>query len=57
MCRALEERFWEEDDDAVYVKTWTRPVCIGDWVWIGGGAIPAAVQNMRITMEHQLPMY
>ena len=26
-------------DGAVYVKTWTQPVRIGDGVWIGGGAI------------------
>ena len=38
-AKETSERFWEEDDGAVYVKTWTQPVRIGDGVWIGGGAI------------------
>ena len=33
------ERFWEDENGAAYVKTWTQPVHIGDYVWIGGGAI------------------
>lgn len=33
------DRFWEEPDRTMAVKTWTKPVHIGDYVWIGGGAI------------------
>lgn len=33
------ERFWEEEDGTMAIKTWTEPVSIGDYVWIGGGAI------------------
>lgn len=33
------ERFWEEEDGTMAIKTWAEPVSIGDYVWIGGGAI------------------
>lgn len=33
------ERFWEEDDGAMAVKTWTSPVKIGSYTWIGGGTV------------------
>lgn len=33
------DRFGEEPDGTTAVKTWAEPVHIGDYVWIGGGAI------------------
>lgn len=33
------ERFWLEPDGATAVKTWTEPVKIGRFTWIGGGSI------------------
>ena len=33
------ERFWHEEDGRDAVKTWAKEVRIGDYVWIGGGAI------------------
>ncbi len=33
------DRFWQEPDGIAAVKTQTRPVHIGNYVWIGGGSI------------------
>lgn len=33
------ERFWEMPDGSSAVKTFTRPVSIGSYTWIGGGSI------------------
>lgn len=33
------ERFWEEPDGTMAVKTWTSPVIIGSYTWIGGGTV------------------
>ncbi|HIS68720.1 MAG TPA: sugar O-acetyltransferase [Candidatus Gallacutalibacter stercoravium] len=33
------ERFWLEPDGTAAVKTWTEPVKIGRFTWIGGGSI------------------
>ena len=33
------ERFWREADGTMAIKTATRPVTIGRYVWVGGGAI------------------
>ena len=33
------ERFWEEADGTMMVKTWTSPVKIGSYTWIGGGVV------------------
>lgn len=32
------KRFWEEPEGNAAVKTWVKPVHIGKYVWIGGGA-------------------
>ena len=32
-------RFWREADGAMSVKTWAQPVTIGNYTWIGGGAV------------------
>lgn len=34
-----EDRYWYEENGISAVKTMTEPVSIGDYVWIGGGAI------------------
>lgn len=33
------ERFWKEPDGTMAVKTWTSPVKIGSYTWIGGGTV------------------
>lgn len=33
------DRYWKEENGSMAVKTQTSPVSIGDYVWIGGGAI------------------
>ena len=40
-CHPLDgsERFWEETEGTTAVKTWTNPVKIGRYTWIGGGTV------------------
>lgn len=33
------ERFWKNPDGTMAVKTWTAPVKIGSYTWIGGGTV------------------